>query len=89
MATTASRNPDDLMGHDLNILKEYAERVIVHGDVLNDTEEDDRETRFRNFAEIGDSFSLTERDMVSMLFEGLFHQGPKCWCAECRTNDVA
>ncbi len=88
MGTAASRNPDDLIGQDLNILKEYAERVIVHGDVLFATEEDDRETRFRNFAEIGDSFSLTERDMVSMLFDGMFHKGPKCWCAECRLNDV-
>ena len=88
MGTRASRDPDDLMGRDLNILKEYAERVIVHGDVLTATEEDDREIRFRNFAEIGDSFSLTERDMVSMLFDGLFHQGPKCWCAECRVNDI-
>ena len=88
MGTAASRNADDLMGQDLNILKEYAERVIVHGDVLSATEEDDRETRFRNFAETGDSFSLTERDMVSMLFDSLFHKGHKCWCAECRLNDV-
>lgn len=89
MGTRAPHNQDDLMGRDLNILKEYAERVIVHGDVLTNSEEDDRKARFRNFAEIGDSFSLTERDMVSMLFEGLFHQGPKCWCAECRSNDEA
>lgn len=83
MATLSPENRD-LMDKDLSLLREYAERVVVLGDVLSDEEQDDRENRFREFAEIGDSFSLTEREMVNMLFDGLFHKGPKCWCAECR-----
>lgn len=84
MATLSPNNPGDVMENDLSFLREYAERVVVRGDVLTDEEDEDRETRFREFAEIGDSFSMTEREMVNMLFEGLFHKGPKCWCAECR-----
>jgi len=88
IGTSTSRNPDDLMVHTLTIFKDYAERVIVHGDALSATEEDDREARFRNFAETGGSFGLTERHMVSMMFDGLFDKGPKCWCAKCGLNDV-
>ena len=89
MATLAPRNPDEMMADDLSTLRAYAERVIVRGDDLTPDEEDDRESRFREFAEIGDSFRLTEREMVNMLLDGLFHKGPKCWCAECRLSDVS
>jgi hypothetical protein len=84
MATLAPRNPEEMMAEDLSALRAYAERVVVRGDALSPHEEDDREIRFREFAEIGDSFQMTEREMVNMLFDGLFHKGPKCWCAECR-----
>ena len=87
MPTIPHNNPEDLLSDDLSALKSYAERIIVRGDILTEDEEDDREFRFREFAEIGDSFNLSERDMVTMMFEGIFHQGPKCDCAECRAGD--
>ena len=87
MPTIPHNNPEDLLSDDLSALKSYAERIIVRGDILTEDEEDDREFRFREFAEIGDSFNLSERDMVTMMFEGIFHPGPKCDCAECRAGD--
>ncbi len=88
MPTIPPKNPEELLSDDLSALKSYAERIIVKGDALTDDEENDREFRFREFAEIGDSFNLSERDMVTMMFEGIFHQGPKCDCAECRAGDL-
>ena len=88
MPTIQPKNPEELLSDNLLALKSYAERIIVRGDDLTEDEEIDKEFRFREFAEIGDSFNLSERDMVTMMFEGIFHQGPKCDCAECRANDL-
>ena len=88
MPTIPPKNPEELLSEDLSALKSYAERIIVKGDALTDDEENDREFRFREFAEIGDSFNLSERDMVTMMFEGIFHKGPKCDCAECRAGEL-
>lgn len=88
MPTIQPKNPEELLSDNLLALKSYAERIIVRGDDLTEDEEIDKEFRFREFAEIGDSFNLSERDMVTMMFEGIFHQGPKCDCAECRAGDL-
>ena len=87
MPTIQPKNPEELLSDNLLALKSYAERIIVRGDNLTDDEEIDKEFRFREFAEIGDSFNLSERDMVTMMFEGIFHQGQRCDCAECRAGD--
>lgn len=70
----------------LTFLRKCAEQVVVQGVPLTGLQEDERETKFRDFADLGDSMKLTERDMVVLMFEGLFHQGPKCRCAECRVR---
>ena len=88
MPTIPPKNRDELFSDHLSALKSYAERVIVNGDVLTDDEENDREFRFREFADIGDSFNLSERDMVTMMFEEIFHQGPRCDRAECRAGGL-
>ena len=88
MPTIQPKNPEELLSDNLLALKTYAERIIVRGDDLTEDEEIDKEFRFREFAEIGDSFNLSERDMVTMMFEGIFHQGPRCDCAECRAGDL-
>ena len=88
MPTIQPKNPEELLSDNLLALRSYAERIIVRGDDLTDDEEIDKEFRFREFAEIGDSFNLSERDMVTMMFEGIFHQGPRCDCAECRAGDL-
>ena len=58
--------------HHLAILKDYARRVIAGGDVLSTNEEDDRKDRIRQFLDIGLSFDLTEKEMVTILFRELF-----------------
>ena len=88
MPTIQPKNPEELLSDNLSALTSYAERIIVRGDDLTEDEEIDKEFRFREFAEIGDSFNLSERDMVTMMFEGIFHQGPRCDCAECRASEL-
>ena len=51
---------------------DYARRVISGGDMLNVMEEDDRKLRVKQFLDIGISFDLTEKEMVTILYRELF-----------------
>ncbi len=88
MAALTSDDPKELLTQHLAALRSYAKRVIVDGDTLSYREELDRRARFKEYAAIGDSFHLTEKDLVSLMFKGLLSSGgPDCWCAECRSGD--
>jgi hypothetical protein len=58
--------------HHLAILKEYAKRVIVSRNPLTPEEEQDRADRIQEFLNIGLSFDLTEKEMVTILYRELF-----------------
>ena len=55
-------------------LKQYASRVVLHGESLAPSEEGDRATRMQQFLAIGGIFHLTQREMVGLLLSRLFHQ---------------
>jgi hypothetical protein len=68
----------------LEILREYARRVILDGDSLSPAEEAHKEAIFQRIAELGGSFRMTEREMVSLMLRGVFVDAPPCWCSTCR-----
>ena len=55
-------------------LKRYAGRVVLHGESLAPSEEADRATRMQQFLAVGEIFHLTQREMVDLLLNGLFHR---------------
>ena len=71
MDTLSAKDPKQRMSEHLTVLKGYAIRVIEHGKALSSDEEDDKDIRFREFAQIGESFSLSEREMVCLMFNGI------------------
>ena len=87
MDTLTSKDARELMYQHLGVLREYAKRVVDQHDMLSPEEYDDKETRFREYAAIGDSFKLTEREMVRLLFKGLFPASPNCDCPTCRARN--
>ena len=87
MDTLTSKDANELMYEHLDVLRKYAKRVFVEHDMLSPEEYDDKETRFREFAAIGGSFNLTEREMVRLLFKGLFPASPNCDCPTCRARN--
>ncbi len=72
MSASTSTDQIEQFFHHLAVLKEYAKRVIVGEDALNQNEEDDRSERIQHFLEIGFSFDLTEKEMVTILYRELF-----------------
>ena len=72
MSASTSTDRIEQFFHHLAILKEYARRVIGGGDMLSTIEENDRKHRIRQFLDIGLSFDLTEKEMVTILYRELF-----------------
>ena len=55
--------------HHLAILKEYAMRVVLKEEILNNEEEYDLRTRMKEFLAIGDSFDLTGKEATVILYK--------------------
>ena len=72
MSASTSTERIEQFFHHLAILKDYARRVIGEGGKLNAIEEDDQRHRIRQFLDIGLSFDLTEKEMVTILYRELF-----------------
>lgn len=72
MSSPTSTDRIEQFFHHLAILKEYAKRVIVTGNPLTPDEEQDRADRIHEFLNIGYSFDLTEKEMVTILYRELF-----------------
>ena len=73
-----------LMDDHLATLRGYARRVLVHGDPLIPGEDEDREGRMHEFLAIGNSFNLTKREMVALLYQEMLTEGDGCSCPTCR-----
>ena len=72
MSSSTSTDRIEQFFHHLAILKEYDKRVIVSENPLTPDEEQDRSERIQEFLNIGYSFDLTEKEMVTILYRELF-----------------
>ena len=72
MDTLSKRDPVELMSEHAAALRAYAKRVVISGEHLPDNEVDDKETRFIEFTALGHTLNLTERELVCLMFRGVF-----------------
>ena len=72
MTTSLPSNAKDIMAENLGILAKYARRVILEGDTLSQREDEDRSARLWEIFGIGSSFGCTNKDLVALLYRGLF-----------------
>lgn len=72
MSASSSTERIEQFFHHLASLKEYAKRTMLTGDNLTEEEERDRADRMLEFMEIGGSFDLSEKDMVTILYREMF-----------------
>ena len=72
MAAASSTERIEQFFNHLATLKEYAKRVVISDGDLSKAEEEDRLARIRKYIEIGDSFDLTQKEMVTILYREMF-----------------
>ena len=85
MTTLTARDPKELVSEHLATIRRYAERVLTRRESLDASEEADVDSCVAEFFAIGSSFSLTQREMVVLLYRGLFPSptASKCGCPAC------
>ena len=89
MTTTfISATPKELVSQHQATLRTYLGRALVQGDTLTPGELDDLQQRMSEFRAIGNSFGLTEREIVSLLFRGLLVEKQGCGCHRCRARQT-
>ncbi|MCH7746342.1 MAG: hypothetical protein IIC84_09740 [Chloroflexi bacterium] len=72
MAFPTSTDSIEIFFQHLATLKEYAERVLIGGETIDEHEDADRLYRLQELFEIGGSFDLTEKDMVTILYREIY-----------------
>lgn len=70
-------------------LREYACKVLVHGEPLTEEEEDDRADRMLEFRAIGNSFKQTDYEIVVELYGVIFTGKRPCGCPTCRQKRLS
>ena len=84
MTTPALKDPKKTAEEHVEKLRDYARKVLVHGETLTEEEEADRADRMVEFHAIGNSFKLTDHEMVVVLYKGLLTGKRLCGCPTCR-----
>ena len=84
MNSLISVNPQELMSQHQTALRAYAKRVMVRGDDLTPAEDDDRARRMQEYLAVGSSLNLTRKEMVAVIFRGMFAVKRGCGCPTCR-----
>jgi len=72
MTSLISADPRELMAQHPLALREYARRVVVHGESLAPHEEGDKARRMAEFLALGRAFKLTDREIVSLVYRRVF-----------------
>lgn len=76
MTTLTPPDPKKVMQQNLAFLREYARRAIVGEDDSLNALEDIKEALIQEVWNTGQSFKLTERDLVVLLYKGVL---PECY----------
>jgi regulatory protein YycI of two-component signal transduction system YycFG len=79
-------DPRDTVAEHLKALKAYVKKNLVHGEELTEAEKADKSTRLVEFVAIGDSFRLTEKEMVQLIFRDMLREPKQCGCPSCRAR---
>ncbi len=91
MTSIGLRDHKAAIADHLEVLGEYAARVVRWGGKLDATEQADRSRRLEELFAVGRSFGLTEREMVVQVFGDVtgMPRELRCECPTCRRTAPA
>jgi len=84
MTTDLTDRPVDLMARHVDVLRGYAQRVLVDEVPLLAHEDLDRAARDNELVRIGTPLGCTEKEMVILVYGDLLNTRPSCECPACR-----
>ena len=81
-----SKDPREAVAEHLEILREYAAKVLVNGEQLTDEESTDKADRFRELQELCASFDVTDKEIVTLVLKQTMREPKRCGCPTCRAR---
>ncbi len=84
MTTVELKDPKKTVAEHLEMLRHYAQKVLLQGETLTEEETADRTRRMTEYQAIGNSFKLTNREMAVVLYKGILTGKRACGCPTCR-----
>ena len=86
MTTLLSVDAKGMMAKHQEALIGYAWRVLLHGEALSEDEQADLDSRVMEFMAIGAFYKCTQKELVMLLYKGLFQGERSCDCFSCKTR---
>ena len=83
MVGVVATNPKELFAEHLRVLRGYASRVASQGDSLTGDEEQEVKERLREFFAVGGILGLADKEMVLLLYRGVWAVRRGCDCMTC------
>lgn len=83
MAGVVAANPKELFAEHLGVLRGYAKRGARQGEHLTGGEEQEVEVRLRELFAVGGFLGLTGKEMVFLLYRGVWKVQRGCDCMTC------
>lgn len=86
MTSSTVADPKLELIHHLHTIRDYAERMVINGEVLEPDEAAYQMACMRDYLTIGEEFGLTQKEMVVLV---LVQDSPKereCGCHSCNAR---
>ena len=67
-----------LVAEHVRVLRSYARRVLLQGDLLSEVEDSDRQRRMGELLAMGSCLSLTGHELVVLILKEIFDERRRC-----------
>ena len=86
MTTETLKEARELVAEHVEVLRGYAQRVLMEGISLSTEEESDKEASVKEFLAMGSCLKLTGREMVALVYQDTLRPRRRCGCPKCRSR---
>ena len=86
MSNSMLADPKMAMTHQIDVIRDYARRMVMQGETLEPDEAADQMACMREFLTIGGNYGLTEKEMVGLVLGQNSQKRPACGCHSCNAR---
>ena len=86
MSSSMLADPKINLAHQIDTIREYAQRMVMQGQTLEPDEAADQMACMRDFLTIGEDYGLTQKEMVGLVLSQASPRSPECGCHSCNAR---
>ena len=87
MSNSMLADPKIELTHQIDIIRGYAQRMVMQGEALIPDEAADQRVRMQDFLAIGEAFGLTPKEMVGLVLSQESQKESACGCHSCNARN--